>query len=155
MERPNGDDRAGGSAAAGQASVAVAEEGVGAPRRGCGLAEDVGEVAVPASGGGATLRRPGRFLDPGREPGPGAQVRRGGEAGHVQPDLGDDRVSAGGTEAGDLIGSGHDRRERRDQLLDPGLEGGDVGAGLIDAGRHGAQQERVMVAGPPSERFFQ
>jgi hypothetical protein len=56
---------------------------------------------------------------------------------------------------GDLIKALHRRPERGDQLLDPGLKGGDVGAGLVDPAQHGAQQERLMVGEAPDERLLQ
>src|SRR4051794_15196284 len=66
-----------GSAAASQASVALAEEGVGARGRDRRLAESLSEVAVAVPGGAAPLVLPGGLVDPGREASPRAQVRRG------------------------------------------------------------------------------
>ena len=40
---------------------------------------------------------------------------------------------------GAIVETFHRLGERDDQFLDPGLDRGDVGAGLIDAGQHGAQ----------------
>src|SRR3954447_10131080 len=151
-------DRDGGSrasAAAGQASVAVAEEGVGARGGDGGFAEGLAEVGVAVSGGTTALVLPGGLVDSGGETGPRAQVRRGGEAGHVQTDLGEDGPGGGGADAGDLIQTGHHGRERRNQLLDAGLDGGDVGAGFVDAGQHQAQQEGVVLGELPNEGLFQ
>jgi hypothetical protein len=39
------------------------------------------------------------------------------------------------------------------QLLDPGLDGGDVGAGLVDACQHGAHQEPVVLGEVFGERL--
>ena len=72
-------------------------------------------------------------------------MRRGGEAGHVQPDLGDDRVCCGAPDAGDLIKPGHRLVERRDLGVDPFLHGGDVGADAVDPLEHLAQQEGMVL----------
>src|SRR3954452_24218647 len=53
-----------GSAAAGQASVAFAEEGLGAAGADRGLAEDAGQVAVAMPGAAGALLLARRFLDP-------------------------------------------------------------------------------------------
>src|SRR3954468_2122452 len=74
-----------GSAAAGQASVALAEEGLGAAGADCGLAEDAGEVAVAVPGAAGALLLPCGFLDPGGEARPRGEVGRRGKAGHVTP----------------------------------------------------------------------
>jgi hypothetical protein len=71
-------------------------------------------------------------------------VRGGGEAAHVQADLGDDDVRGDAADAGDLIQPLGRQRERGDLRLDVGLEGGDVGADRIHAVQHRGQQERVM-----------
>src|SRR5680860_222515 len=74
------------------APVAFAEEAVGlAGRYGC-LAEDPGQVAVAVSGRSVALLAAGRLLDTRGEPGPRAQVSRGGEPCHVDADLGDDHA---------------------------------------------------------------
>ena len=57
--------------------------------------------------------------------------------------------------AGDLIQFGHRRGERGDLLIDPGLHDVDVGGDAVDAGQHGAQQERVVIGEPPGERLLQ
>jgi hypothetical protein len=48
-------------------------------------------------------------------------------------------------DAGDLIQPVGRHLERGDLGLDLAVEGGDVGAGLVDARHHGLQQEGVMV----------
>ena len=63
-------------------------------------------------------------------------MARGGEAGHVQADLGDDGVRGGQADAGDLIQPGHRLGERGDLLLDPGVQRRDVAADRINAGKH-------------------
>jgi hypothetical protein len=64
-------------------------------------------------------------------------------------------VYGGDADAGDHIEPLDRPSERGDQLLDLGLDRGDVGAGLVDAGEHGAQQEPVVVGEVPGERLFQ
>ncbi len=50
---------------------------------------------------------------------------------------------------------GHRLSERGDQVLDPGLDRGDVGVERVDPGQHLAQQERVVVGEPAEERLLQ
>ena len=80
---------------------------------------------------------------------------RSGEAGHVGADLGDDRLRGGAANAGDLIQPLHRRRERGDLGLDVAVQGGDVVAGLVDARKHGGQQEGVMVGELPGEGLLE
>ena len=61
-------------------------------------------------------------------------MRGGGEPGHVQADLGDDRLRGGDPDAGDLIEPGHRRGERGDLLIDPALHPIDVGVDAVDPG---------------------
>jgi hypothetical protein len=82
-------------------------------------------------------------------------VARGGEAGHVGADLGQDGVRGGEADTGDLIEPGYRVRERGDLLRDPGVQGSDVAADRIDAGKHSGEQERVMVGEVAGERLFQ
>jgi hypothetical protein len=82
-------------------------------------------------------------------------VGRGGEAGHVQPGLGDDHRGRGGTDSGDLIQAGHRVSERGDLCFDLGVEVGDVRVQGVDAGEHLGQQEAVVVGEVPDERLFQ
>ena len=82
-------------------------------------------------------------------------MRRGGEAGHVQPDLGQDGPGSGSADAGDLIQAVHHARERGGQLSDAVLKGGDVGAGFVDAGQHQPQQEGVVFGELPGKGLFQ
>jgi hypothetical protein len=79
----------------------------------------------------------------------------GGEAAHVQADLGDDHPGGGAADPGDRIQPVGCRRERGDLLVDVGLQLGDVGAGLVDARQHPGQQERVMVAEVAGEGLLQ
>ena len=69
--------------------------------------------------------------------------------------LGDDALRGGQADAGYLIEARGRVSERADHLPDPGVHGGDAGADRIDAGQHGAQQERVMAGEVAGERFFQ
>src|SRR4051812_49678278 len=72
------------AAAVGDPPVALAEEGVGASGGDGGLAEYPGQVAVAVPGAGAALRPAGGLAHSGGEVGPGGQVCRGREAGHVR-----------------------------------------------------------------------
>ena len=116
------------AAAFDQPPVALAEEGVGLGRGGGGFAEDALEVAVALAG----LAGPG--LGPGLDGlggqlGPGDQVRGGGEPGHVQPDLGEDRLGGAGADAGDLVEAVQRRQRLRAGRV--GRVGGSAGfAGL-------------------------
>ena len=72
-----------------QAPVLGAEEGLGAPGSGGGLAEGAADVGVAAAGGVLSLPPAGGLPDAGGEPGPGAQVPGGREGAHVDADLAD------------------------------------------------------------------
>src|SRR3954463_14927690 len=121
---------------AGEAPIALAEEGVGpAGADGC-FTDDLGKVAVAVPGSALADLLAGRFLGPGGEAGPGAQVGRGGKAAHVRADLGQDGGCGDPTNSGHLIELGHDRCERGNHLLDRRLEICDVGAQAVDAGEH-------------------
>ena len=61
----------------------------------------------------------------------------------------------GRSDPGNLIEPLDRLGERGDQLLDLGLDRGDVGAGLVDPGQHGVQQESVVVGEVPDERLLQ
>jgi hypothetical protein len=65
-----GDDGFLGAAAAGDAPVPLAQEGIGAAGGGGGVAEDPGQVAVAVTGGALAFLLPGGFLDAGGELGP-------------------------------------------------------------------------------------
>ena len=136
---PDGDDRAFLAASSGDAPVAFAEEGVGS----CGaygrLAEDAGQVAVAVPGGAVALGLAGRGADAGGELRPRTQVPRGGEPGHVHPDLGDDHGGGDRPDAGDLIQACRRRRERGQIRLDLFVDGGDVGVDAVDAVQHPLQ----------------
>ncbi len=82
-------------------------------------------------------------------------MRRGREAAHVQPDLGDDRLRGGDTDSRDLIELAHRVGERGDLLLDPRVEFGDVGADRVDPAQHPPKQERVVIGEGPDERLLQ
>jgi hypothetical protein len=82
-------------------------------------------------------------------------VRRGREAGHVHPDLGDDHGGRGGTDPEDLVQAGHRVSEGGGVGLDLGVEVGDVRVERVDAGEHLGQQESVVVGEVSNERLFQ
>ena len=75
-------------------------------------------------------------------------MRWGRESAHVQPDLGDDRLSGGDTDAGDLIQSCHRRGDRGDLGIDALLHPGYIGGDGVDPREHLPEQERVMLAEP-------
>src|SRR5215472_12472274 len=66
----DGDDGALGAAAAGDAPVSFAEEGVGLGGSGGGVAQDGGQVGVAVPGRAFAFLLPGRFLDARCQPGP-------------------------------------------------------------------------------------
>jgi hypothetical protein len=82
-------------------------------------------------------------------------VRRGGEDGHGDADLGDEFLSGAPAHAGDLIESVHRRRERGDQLLHLGVEMCDVDVEGVDAPQHRGADEGVMVFEMAGERWSQ
>jgi hypothetical protein len=82
-------------------------------------------------------------------------VAGGGEAGHVDPDLGDYAGGGGAADAVDLVEPAHRLGERGDQLLDLGVQRGDVGVDGTGPGQHPPQQKGVVVGEVPGERLFQ
>src|SRR3954453_4909272 len=95
----NGDQGFAFTAAFDDASVAFGEEGpAAAGGGGGGQAENAFEVRVALADLVGT--RTGAGLDGAwAQPGPGHQMRGGGETGHVQADLGDDQLGGFGTQA--------------------------------------------------------
>ena len=82
-------------------------------------------------------------------------MARGGEAAHVGTDLGNDHLGGGAADPGDLIQPVGRQLKRGDLGLDVDLQGGDVGAGLVDAAKHGGEQEGVMVTEAATEGLLQ
>ena len=82
-------------------------------------------------------------------------MARGGEAAHVDADLGEDHLGGGAADPTDLIQPVGRRRERDKLLFDPAVQLGDVGAGLVDAAKHRFQQEPVMVTEAAAEGLLQ
>ena len=82
-------------------------------------------------------------------------MARGGEAAHVDADLGEDHLGGGAADPGGLIQPVGRRRERDKLLFDPAVQLGDVGAGLVDAAKHRFQQEPVMVTEAAAEGLLQ
>src|SRR5262249_61126260 len=81
----DGDDGFLVAAAAGDAVVALAQEGVGAAGGDGGFAEDPGQVGVAVAGGGGAFLAAGGLLHAGGAPGPGGQTPRRGKPAPVQP----------------------------------------------------------------------
>src|SRR5215218_3364404 len=121
------DDGLLGAAAAGDAPVALAEEGVGLAGGRGGLAQHPGQVGVAVPGGGLAFLLAGRLLDAGRKPGPGDQMASGREAAHVHAELGDEHLRGSPADPGDLIQPIGRRLKRGDLGLDVRLQHGDVG----------------------------
>jgi hypothetical protein len=108
--------------ALGQAAGSFAEEGVGAGGTGSGLGAVALEVGVALAFLRLSVPGPGLAGDRG-EPGPGDQVVRGGEPGHVQAGFGDDS-------RGELAADARDLREpvrgRQGRGARPGTGGRDA-----------------------------
>ena len=79
----------------------------------------------------------------------------GGEAGQVQPGPGDDGVRGGQADPRHLIELAHRCSERRDLLLDPRIEGGDIVGDRIHPGRALAQHKGVVIGEVANERLIQ
>ena len=86
-------------------------------------------------------------------------MRRGGEPGHVDADLGDDDRGRGRPDTGDLIQPAGRVSKRVQMRADLGIEGGDIGVHCVHPGQHPSQQEPVMIVEHPQrqprERFLQ
>jgi hypothetical protein len=78
-----------------------------------------------------------------------------GETGHVGADLGQDDMSAGQADAGDLVEAGHQVCEGGSLGGDPGGPGGDIGADRIHPAQHCGEQERVVFGEAAGERLLQ
>jgi hypothetical protein len=87
------------------------------------------------------LRLPADSLTPGANRAQEARWPRGGEAARVDTDLGDDHLRGGAADPGDLIQPVGRHLKRGELGLDVDLQLGDVGAGLVDAAKHGGEQE--------------
>jgi hypothetical protein len=144
-----------GAAPPGDAPVALPQEGVGPPSGHGGLAQHSSQVGVAVAGGGLALGPTGRLFDAGGKPCPGGQVARGGEAAHIDADLGDDHLRGRPADPTDLIQLVDRRPKRGDLGVDLAVQFGDVDAGLVDAGKHPLQQEGVMVAEAADEGLGQ
>jgi hypothetical protein len=81
-------------------------------------------------------------------------VCRAGEAGHVHADLGDELLSGGDPDPGDLIEPFGQRGERGDHRLDPVRHLVDLGGQRVDVGQHRLQQEAVVVFEVPGQRLL-
>lgn len=80
---------------------------------------------------------------------------RGGEPGHIHPDLGDDHAGCGDTDAGDLIETCHGFGERGDLGVDPLLGPADIGFARVDVRQHLTQQECVVIIEVADECILQ
>jgi hypothetical protein len=82
-------------------------------------------------------------------------VPSGREPGHVRPELGDEQLRSQLADPRDLIQPLDRPSEAGDQLLDLGVELGQVGVQGIHPAQHLGQQEGVLVGEAPSERLYQ
>jgi hypothetical protein len=141
------------AAATDETPIALAQAGVGLGRAGGGLAEHALEVAVALAGFARSAPWPG--LDgAGRQLGPRHQVRRGGELGHVQADLGDGDLGGVYTDPGDLIEAGNGRQGYNGRVAVAvaaigGLGGGGLGRGDLGYQLADADGERVDLSSRP------
>src|ERR1051326_3277351 len=93
-------------------AVEGAEVDVRVPRRGpCSLDHGRPQPGV-ATTGPARTSLAGRLVVAGTKAGPGGEVLVGGEAAHVDADLGDDGLCAAPTQAGDGVDVGDGRLKR-------------------------------------------
>jgi hypothetical protein len=109
-----------------------------------------GRVLV-APAGGPGLGPGAGLVDRRAALGPGHQVRRGREAGHVRADLGEDHLRAAHADPVDL---GQPADLVAVWLTGPpdlGVEGFDVGVEGLDAVEHLLRQQRVVVAEPAGQ----
>jgi hypothetical protein len=81
--------------AAGDAPVALPQEGVGPPGGHGGLPQHAGQVGVAMPGGVLAFLLTCRLLDARGELGPRGQGASGGKAAHVGADLGEDHLRGG------------------------------------------------------------
>ena len=125
--------------APGQAAEPLAEEGVRAGGAEGGLGAVALEVGVALPLGRLAVPGAGLAGDRG-EPGPGGEVGRGREPGHVQARFGDDRAGEVGADAGDL----------REPL--GGGQGGRVRAGVRGRDAVGADRPRRRGSRPGRPR---
>jgi hypothetical protein len=82
-------------------------------------------------------------------------VPSGREPGHVRPELGDEQLRGGLADPGNLIQPLDGVGERGDQLLELGVELGEIGVQGVHPAQHLAQQEGVLVGKEPTERLLQ
>jgi hypothetical protein len=79
----------------------------------------------------------------------------GREPGHVRSQLGEQQARGDLADPGDLVQPINRPSEVGDQLLDLGVELGQVGVQLVHPGQHLGQQEGVLVGEEPTERLHQ
>jgi hypothetical protein len=97
----------------------------------------------------------GGLADAGGELGPRHQLPSGREPGHIHAELGDEQVRGGLADPGNLIQPLDRRRERGDQLLELGVEVGEIGVQRVHPAQHLSQEEGVLVGKEPGERLLQ
>src|SRR5215217_7818298 len=130
-----------GTAAAGDPTVALTKEGIGLAGGDGRLAEHPSQIRVAVPGRPAALAFAGRLLDAGGELGPRHQMPSGREPGHVHAELGDEQAGGDLADPGDLIQPINCPGEAGDQLLELGVELGQVGVQLVHSGQHLGEQK--------------
>jgi hypothetical protein len=130
-----------------RAQVGTAGAGAGAGRGPGGLHHRGAQrgVALAGAPGGSFA---GRLVVARAQLGPGRQVRRAREAGHVRAGLGEDHPRRAGAEAGNRAQQLNRLGEMRDLGLHLGIEPIDRGGEVIDVVEQHAQQQRVVRAEP-------
>jgi hypothetical protein len=93
--------------------------------------------------GGVGFRSAGGLFGAGREPGPGREVRGGGEDGHVHAEFGDELLSAAQPDAADLI----------EFVFDRAAEIGDVRGQNGDPLEQLGAEQCVMIGEVSDQRF--
>ena len=79
----------------------------------------------------------------------------GREPGHVRSQLGEQQACGELADPGDLVQPINRPGEAGDQLLELGVELGQVGVQLVHSGQHLGEQEGVLVGEEPGERLHQ
>src|SRR3954471_12119037 len=100
-------------------------------------------------------RLPADWSLPGQRPGPGREVPRGRELGHVGADLGEDALRAAALDAGHRAQQFNRRRERADLFLDHAGELFDLLVEEIDVAQDRADPQPVMGVEVSGERLAQ
>src|SRR5882762_1920379 len=128
-----------------------ADVGAGAPAGPGALDENRAEFVAALTGPtGAVLA--GGFVVPRTQPGPRRQVRRCGEAGHLDADLGDDDLGGALTDPRDRLEQRRLLDEREAGLVDAGVQPGDHVGEVVDVLQMQGAHQRVLIREAPRAR---